>query len=262
MKLLFSFLIIIAFTGCGADKYTLFQEKSSTTKGFFIPSDMKDIKQKSQINIKKSKKFTYEYKIAPSDRLSVMVYKHPELSTRSANVQANAEIGLLVSSSGTINVALIGDINVKGLTAKETSVLLQKKLSTYVKNPYVNVEIINKRIYVLGEVKKPGMVPVDSDYMSIIEVLSASGGLTTYAKRDDIKILRGDLNDPDITTINLTNMSALKVADLMIQPNDIIYISPSDARATNIAIGEMTPAIGLVNSILSTFVNMKYLSDK
>jgi len=262
MKLLLLIMFNFIFIGCSADKYTLFQEKNSmvTSKDLFIQSNLNDNKVNTSI---KTKKVIYEYKIAPNDRLSIMVYNHPELSTTSSvNAQTNKGMGFLVSNDGTISVALIGDIKVQGLTAKEASGLIQNELAKYVKNPYVNIEIINKRIYVLGEVEKPGMIAVDSDYMSIIEVISSSGGFTTYAARDNIKILRGDLNNPDITTIDLTNINAVKVADLMIRPNDVIYIQPNSARATNIAINEVTPAIALFNSILSTFVNIKYLTDK
>jgi polysaccharide export outer membrane protein len=262
MKYLLSFVLIIALSGCGADKYTLFQDNQSvSTKGFFIPNDTIVANATNVKDHKKSKKITYEYKIAPKDRLSILVYKHPELSTTSTTTTPDAERGMLVTSNGTINLPLIGDVKVVSLTAQEASRVLEAKFSKYVKIPHVTVEIINKRIYVLGEVKKPGMIPVDADFMSIVEVLSASGGLTTYAKRDEIQILRGDLNNPDITTIDMTNLSNLRVADLMIKPNDIIYIKPNSARAKNISIGEVTPAIGLFNSILSTFVNIKYISD-
>jgi len=254
MKFFFSFWVAIILTGCGSSQYVLFQDSTQ--------SKTEESPQATKYQVEKTKKITYEYKIAPQDRLSILVYRHPELSTRSntGTVSAN-EKGVQVLSDGTINMPLIESVKVQGLTAKGASKQIERKLSKYIKKPYVNVEIINKRIYVLGEVNKPGMLPLDKDSINIVEALSASGGLTIYAQRDNIKILRGDLHHPQITTIDLTKLDALRVANIMIQPNDIIYIQPNSARAANIAIGEATPALGVVNTIISSFVNIKYLSN-
>jgi polysaccharide export outer membrane protein len=212
---------------------------------------------------KKNKKIIYEYKIAPRDRLKIVVFNHPELST--VNVSSNditkQASGIVVSPKGTINLPLIGEVKVSGFTQQQASEFLKNRFKKYLKKPYVSVEVLNKRIYIIGEVKVPGVVPLFSDSMSLIEALAQSGGMTEYAQRDKIMILRGDLHNPEIININLTNLESVKMSNLMLKPNDIVYVTPNKVRARNIGINAVMPGVDLIGRILSSFANIKYLSE-
>ena len=205
----------------------------------------------------------YSYRIMPNNRLSILIFNHPELSTRDVRAQVAPadERGALVASDGTISLPLIGVIRVAGLTERECADLLSKEYSRYLKNSHVTVEVLNKRVIVLGEVKRPGQVNIIEETTNILEALGRTGGLTDYAQRDKIMIIRGTEKNPQIKLVDLTKVNSLTSGSLKIYPNDVIYVLPNELRRRNIAIAEAVPGIDLAQKILSTLYTGKYLTN-
>ena len=234
-------LMFLYFTGCEAKKdYILFQDVNTT-------------KNRPQ---SKAKKFVYEYKIMPGDRLSIVVFNHPELST---NNKSELE-GVMVFPDGTIELPLIGKVKVAGLTTKEATEKIQKLYAEYLKKPYVKLEVISKKVYVLGEVKQPGIVHVSSDYTTLIDVISQRGGFTDMARRNNIIIISGGLDNPKVRQIDLTKISSLNFSSLVLKPNDIVYVQPMNLKPYDVQVQGISPIVNLINSIFSTFANIKYIS--
>ena len=233
------FIFFSLFLGCSLKNYTLFQGKSEQTG-----------------------KIVYEYKISPNDRISVTVFRHPELSTkRGSNFPDERGEGVLVSKDGTVVLPLIGKVKLHGLTVEEAQNLLTQKYKVYLKHPEVYVEIVNKRVYVIGEVKKPGVVPIYNRQITLIEALARAGDINLYGKRNEILIIRGDLNNPDIIKVDLTKLKNLRKTTMLLLPNDIVYVPPNRMRKFNIGINETTPLLELISNILNPFVQIKYLSQ-
>ena len=148
-----------------------------------------------------------------------------------------------------------------GLTAVEASKKLTKKYKIYLRQPYISVNILNQRVYVLGEVRKPGMIPVLNETVTIFEAIARSGDFTDYALRNEVKIVSGNLNNPKIRTIDLTKMSALKISNLILKPNDIVYVSPRKMKGFNVGVKETLPILQAISSAIAPFVSMKYLTN-
>ena len=247
MKKYFLFVIgAILFLGCSAKKeYLLFQDVNKTTK-------------QSQKPIKKSTtKYIYEYKILPGDRLSITVFNHPELSTDNKTDLS----GINVFPDGTINLPLVGNVKVAGLTEEQATKKLEKLYSEYLKHPYIKLEVLTKKVYVLGEVKQPGVVQISGNYTTLIEAISQRGGFNDMARRNNILIISGGLNNPQIRQIDLTKISSLNYKNLVLKPNDIVYVQPMNMKPLDVQIQGVSPIVSFVNSILSTFVNVKILSQ-
>ena len=176
------------------------------------------------------------------------------------NLTAKGEdIGLLVTQKGTVRLPLIGSIELIGLTEDEATAKLIEQYKLYIKNPYVTTEIKNQRVVVIGEVKKPGVVSVTNGTMNVVEAIAQSGDLTDLAARDNIKIIRGDLRNPTVRTIDLANIVALNDASLLLRPNDIIYVQPRDLKGYNKAFDEIMPFWNMISSILDPFVKRKQI---
>ncbi|HHH72865.1 MAG TPA: polysaccharide export protein [Sulfuricurvum sp.] len=205
----------------------------------------------------------YEYKIMPNNRLSILIYNHPELSTRDVRAQVAPadERGALVARDGTVSLPLIGVVRVAGLTERECADLLTREYARYLKNAHVTVEVLNKRVIVLGEVKKPGKVNIIEDTTNVLEALGRSGGLTDYAKRDKVLIIRGTAQKPIVNTLDLTSVSALTSGGLTLYPNDVIYVMPNEERQRNMAINQAVPGIDLASKILGVLYTGKYLTN-
>lgn len=205
----------------------------------------------------------YEYHIMPNNRLSILIFNHPELSTRDVRAQVAPadERGALVAQDGTVSLPLIGVVRVAGLTERECADLLTREYARYLKNSHVTVEVLNKRVIVLGEVKKPGQVNIIEDTTNILEALGRSGGLTDYAQRDKILIIRGTADKPIVKTLNLTSVSALTSGGLRLYPNDVVYVMPNAQRQRNLAITQSMPGIDLAAKILGVLYTGKYLTN-
>lgn len=123
------------------------------------------------------------YVIGPADVLSVQVWHEPDLSANS----------LPVRPDGKISIALLNDIQAAGLTPMQLGDEITKGLKKYVSDPQVTVvvdAINSKRIYVMGQVQRPGAYPLLPE-MSVLQALSGAGGFLQYANPKKTYVLRG-----------------------------------------------------------------------
>jgi polysaccharide export outer membrane protein len=160
----------------------------------------------------------------------------------------------VVDKSGEITLPLIGNVKVIGLSQEETSEKLKKLYSKDYKNPIVEVDILNVSINVLGEVQREGVYPLVKDEMYLHEVLALAGGITSFGKKENVKIIRGNLKNPEIIIVNMTMIEFLSSDEILVRENDIIYVEPrpgkmvADAMApyivyTSVLTGILTLAI-------------------
>ena len=258
---LISLIAISVFSGCSIKNDTLFQ--NNTKEGA--------VQAKTTVSDQEYQKETsYEYKIQPNDRLSIFIYVQSGAGSQqmnsiltSKNTNTNTlnqeNVGLLVTQDGTVRLPLIGSTKVTGFTQDGASKMLIEKYKKYIRNPYITVEILNQRVIVVGEVQKPGIVPVVNGTMNLLEALSRSGGLKDLADRSEIKIVRGDLRHPNIQTIDLTKTKNLIYSSLLLQPNDIVYAQPRQMKGINKVFAEAAPFWNLASSILAPFVQIRDL---
>jgi polysaccharide biosynthesis/export protein len=121
------------------------------------------------------------YVIGPEDLLTIDVWKEKELSGP-----------VPVRPDGKISLPLLNDVQAAGLTPMQLMTSLTEKLKKYVSDPTVTVTVttINSRkVYILGEVTRPGAFPLVPD-MTILQALTTAGGPTPYARTSKIYVLR------------------------------------------------------------------------
>ncbi len=249
----------IVFSGCSMKEYTLFQDENRSVE----PTDVNTSVYHDEM--------VFENKIQPNDRVGIMVYNQSAAGagqltsmissrgTQTGTRGADESQGLLVTQQGTVHLPLIGSVKIEGLTEDEAARFLVQEYGKYVRNPYVTVEIMNQRVFLLGEVKTPGVVQVTNGTMNLVEAIARSGDLTDYAERREVLVIRGDLRAPEVRTIDLTQMSAVMVSSLYLKPNDIVYVQPRASKGRKIAFDEVSPPFQLISSILAPFVNITYL---
>ncbi len=152
------------------------------------------------------------------DLVEMTVYDVPELTTKTR-----------ISSTGDIYCALIGPTHVAGLTIEEASTLIEKRLSAYLKDPYVSLfvtEYASQGASLLGEVAKPGVYPVLGE-QHLFDLISASGGLTEKAGHSVTVTHRSDPDSP-ITLPLSRNLSDNPDSNVKIFPRDTIIVRKAD----------------------------------
>ena len=135
--------------------------------------------------------------------------------------------GYLVGPDGNIQFPVLGSINVAGLTRSEIQSKLEELLQQYVKDPIVDIRLVNFSVTVLGEVGSPGRIQVTDGRVSMPELIAMVGDITYNGKRENIKIIREVNGVKSIGSIDMTTNELFNSPYFYLKQNDIVYVEPS-----------------------------------
>lgn len=156
------------------------------------------------------------YVIGSNDVLNVTVWKEPTLSG-----------SLLVRPDGMISIPLIGDVQAAGLTSLRLADQISAKLKKYVQDPNVSVvvaQIHSKVVYMIGEVGHTGPVEMTPN-MTLLEAISSAGGLTEFANKKKIYLLRDQEGKRQRIPVHYKQALAGDLSfDLPLKPGDTIVV--------------------------------------
>ncbi|UZR92443.1 polysaccharide biosynthesis/export family protein [Chondrinema litorale] len=145
-----------------------------------------------------------------------------ELAISSNNMSPTS---YLIEQNGTVNLPMVGEIKLEGLTLKEADNLLAEKYTAFYEAPFVVTQYQNKRIVLMGALGDQ-VIPLRNENMTLLEVLSLAGDVQARSKPSNIRLIRGPWDAPSVKIINLTSISNIKDANIIVEPNDIIYVEP------------------------------------
>jgi len=166
------------------------------------------------------------------------------------------QLDYIVNKDGNIDFPVIGDVNVLGLTPAETKFLLKEKLSTYLKNPIINIRLKNFSVTVLGQVNRPGTYLVDGEQITILEALGLANDLNIKGMRNNILVIR-DFNGTKVyNRIDLTKTESLNSPVYYLTQNDVVYVQPNKSAVTSSALDNRA---GLTISIASLLITSTIL---
>lgn len=197
--------------------------------------------------------------IASSSREEDMIYNAPSGAVSAAGTASGG--GYTVDANGSIQLHKLGVIKAEGMTRRELKDKIQKDLELFLKDPVVTIKYLNHKVTLLGEVKQPTIVPMPEEQLSILEVLAAGGDVSELARRDNILIIRETENGKETKHINLEDQSIFTSPWYYLQPDDVVYISPNDARLTeakrlrkqqniSLAISAVSLGVIIINSLI------------
>ena len=159
------------------------------------------------------------YLVQPADTLSIAVWKEPDL-------QGPA---VLVRPDGTFSFPLVGQIDARGKTVLDLEQIITTKLKKYISDPVVTVsiqEIKGNKVYVIGQVQKPGDFVVNPR-VDVMQALSMAGGTTPFASLGDIMILRrNDTGQQQALPFKYTDVVRGRNLDqnIMLQAGDVVVV--------------------------------------
>lgn len=185
--------------------------------------------------------------------------QNPEASAPFNLVVGGSEGGIrpeavdyLVDQDGMIDFPVIGKIKIEGLSPDELRILLRDKLSDYLKDPIINIRLMNYTVTVLGAVNSPGTYPTTGEKVSILEALGLAGDMTNRGKRDNVLVIR-DFNGTKVYhRINLTTKESLKSPVYYMTQNDVVYVEPNKTGIRETSIGSNTALTVSIISLLIT----------
>lgn len=181
--------------------------------------------------------------VSSADPAATEIYNLP---TYSPAVRANVTVPngrsfqtYRVDSKGDIQFPVLGKLHVAGMTTEQLQAELVKRISAEVKDPSVTVEFVNFVVSVAGEVNHPGVIKANGNRLTVLEALSQAGDITTFGKRTDVMLVREENGVRKFQHLDLTKGDILNSPYYYLQPNDYIYVSPTDVRQSNAAYDQM-----------------------
>ena len=151
---------------------------------------------------------------------------------------------------------LINTIHLGGLTQPQASRKLRSLYSRYLKRANVQLEVTNKRAFVMGEVRSPGPIQLANEQMPLLSAIATRGGFRDTANRSKIVILRAVGRGTRADVVDLTNLTSLSYAGMMIKPNDIVYVAPTALKDFQLNI---LPIFKMATTIMSPYAYFKNL---
>ena len=164
-----------------------------------------------------------EYYMRPGDELNIVVTQQQDLGNSSTN-----QSPFVVRPDGNVSYPLVGEIHAEGMTVSQFTDVLQQGLARYIVDPDVSVNISKLgrvRVYVFGEVRKPGAVELEKGH-TVIDAIGAAQGFTRDTAKKKIFLIHQD-QPKSLIPINLNNM--LKTGDMSqnvtLREGDILYLT-------------------------------------
>jgi polysaccharide export outer membrane protein len=158
-----------------------------------------------------------EYKVLPGDILQISVWGEEDLQGE-----------VLVRPDGGISFPLCGDISARDRSVVDLQQEIASRLSRYVSDPVVTVsvaEVQGNKIYVIGQVSRPGFFVVNPQ-VDVLQALSMAGGTTPFANLNDIKILRRNGSSQEVLEFrynDVINGRRLE-QNIILQSGDIVIV--------------------------------------
>jgi polysaccharide export outer membrane protein len=241
---LFAFLSILLITSCGSKKDIVYFQDAG--------------KFETLVN-----KSTFVPKFKVDDLVSIYISTlDPEASVPfnlfrgSPSVTSQAQpVDYLVDRDGEIDFPVIGKVKIAGLSPEEVRNLLRDKLSDYLKDPIINIRLMNYTVTVLGEVNQPGTYPVNGEQITVLEALGLAGDLTIKGMRKNVLIIR-DFNGTKVyTRIDLTRKDVLDSPVYYLTQNDVVYVEPNNSAIASSSLDQRTSiTISIISTLITTAV--------
>jgi polysaccharide export outer membrane protein len=144
----------------------------------------------------------------------------------------SAEEGYTVDQNGEIQLPLVHNIKVKGLTIVEAQNTIQKAITLFLKEPIVIIHLVNFKITVVGDVGHPGIFSVSSDHISITQMLGLAGDLTASSKRNNILLIREIDGERKFVNIDMTSAQLFDSPFYYLKNNDMLYVEEGRGKFT------------------------------
>lgn len=167
----------------------------------------------------------------------------------------------LIDAEGNIDYPVIGKIKLAGLTKAQAADKLKAQVQTYVKDPILDIRLLNFKITVIGEVNKPSTFTVPAEQINVLEALGLAGDLTAYGKRENVLLIREKEGVRSTTRLNLNQKEMLMSPYFYLQQNDVLYVEPAKQReiqaSTNTrTVTIVTVATSILVAVLLNFKNI------
>lgn len=225
MKKLLIFAVVVAMASCIPQKKLIYMQDLTADKGYTNP-------------YQRAVQITELYKVQAGDYLYIRVNSTREEIDKLYNLgggQQTTQMGqaanakyysYLVKDNGAIDFPYIGEIFVTGKTTTNIKHEIHQLLGRSMDSFSIQVILTNASFSILGEVRHPGQYQMNRDQLTLFEAISMAGDITSFGKRNQIRIVRPTPEGSLTQIVDLTDLNVIDSQRYFIYPNDLIYVEP------------------------------------
>jgi len=207
-----------------------------------------------------------EYKISPGDIIQFTLYANNgfmiiDLSSLGAGSSSaknrvdnrTLNVHYFVQDDGYVKLPSLLMTKLAGLTVFEAEAFLEEKYSKYYIDPFVILRVTNRRVIVsTGGGGTSKVVTLKNVNTRLIEALAEAGGIVDRGKAKKVKVIRQVGDTHEVYQFDLSTIEGLEAADMIVQANDIIYVTPSPQIASEV-LDDLLPILTLFTSLVAAY---------
>ncbi|WP_321996233.1 polysaccharide biosynthesis/export family protein [Draconibacterium orientale] len=234
---------------------------------------MKDV-QNNQV-IKALTDTITEYIIKPGDILYVSIKSmnaevnalfNPESNMEAQNYSSHQKYttpqgaylyGFEVDERGNLQLPIMGDIPVAGHPNSHIEKIVQKHANKYLKEAIVKVKLLNYKVTIMGEVKRPGVYYNYNNNFTVLEALAMANGNTDYANLTNIMVIRPQPDGQKAMILDLATSDAWLQKGFYLHPNDYIFVDPNTHKNFQLNAQVFSMIISSASLLLAVFGLLK-----
>ncbi len=239
IRLLLLAVVAVGICACSPQKRIIYLQDIADNSEFKLPNE-------SQIRIK------------PLDRLTVVVSSkdselaYPFNTATSYNSLTNSPYGSsnvngtqslqirTVNEQGYLYMPIIGEIYCAGKTRSELAEEIANKIIAggYISDATVNIQFADMKVFVMGEVARPGQFDITRDRINLLEALAMAGDMTIYGNRTNVSVIRNENGTNKVYVMDLLNSDMFSSPGYFLQQGDVVYVQPNRYKSATAEINQ------------------------
>jgi len=238
-RFMVAFLLLFLFFGCAKRQEVILYNSLDTNKTTGKDDFIRAVTIDSSHTV---------YRFRPFDRVAMVIYGQPEYSTPAQ--------GVLIDKKGYANLPVVGKVKVAGLSESKATDKVQRLVRKDIVDAIVTVENPSKKVYIIGEINKPGSVKLDAGDITLLRAIGSAGGFRDTANKDTVYIVHKVKNKATLERVSLSGKNSLKNSFKKLVTGDIVYVAPTGVKLMEIGPVKTMQIIGQAMLPIATINNM------
>lgn len=192
--------------------------------------------------------------VSALDKEQTQIFNPFTGSAGSSGAQGGRGNGYLVDKAGQIEIPVVGQVKIAGLSSRDARDLVKKELEKYLKNPWVDISVLSYKVTFLGEVQSQGPITIQNERLSIMEGIAQAGGLPATARYDRVWLIREENGERAYHLLNVNKKDIFQSEYYYLRNNDIVYVEPNKTKQFLAANAPYLTALTLALSLVALIV--------
>jgi len=171
----------------------------------------------------------------------------------------NIGTNYVVQADSLVKLPYINEVNLVGKTIREAELFLQKSYENFYVDPFVQLRVTNKRVFVFpGSGGDAQVVNLLNNNTTLVEVIALAGGIRDRGRASKIKLIRETDGNRKVYLIDLSTIEGLENVDLIVQNGDYIYVEPTPQLGREV-FSEIAPFLSILTSTIAVIFAVRNL---